>query len=74
LKYIIKAHLSTRRRDDLLEQLAAWQHEMSTVVPSRATGIIPQVRRAEELPRLRPLKVAPADLALRYPVMVGPTG
>jgi len=61
-------------RDDLLEQLAAWQREMNTVVPSRATGIIPQVRRAEELPRLRALKVAPADLALRYPVMVCPTG
>ncbi len=34
------------------------------------TGIIPAVRRAEERPRLRPLKVAPADLALRVPVVV----
>ena len=29
---------------------------------------------AEERPRLRSLKVAPADLALRIPVIVGPTG
>jgi len=43
-------------RADLLEQLAAWQHEVNTVVPSRATGVIPKVRRAEELPRLRALK------------------
>jgi hypothetical protein len=28
----------------------------------------------EERPRLRPLKVAPADLALRIPITVGPTG
>ena len=28
----------------------------------------------EERPRLRPLKVAPAELALRIPIMVGPTG
>jgi hypothetical protein len=28
---------------------------------------------AEERPRLRPLKVAPADLALRGPIVVGPT-
>jgi hypothetical protein len=35
--------------------------------------VIPSVRLAEEQPRLRPLKVAPADLALRVPVVVGPT-
>ena len=28
----------------------------------------------EERSRLRPIKVAPADLALRIPVSVGPTG
>ena len=41
--------------------------------PSRATGVIPAVRLEEERPRLRPLKIAPADLALRVPVVVGPT-
>jgi hypothetical protein len=35
--------------------------------------VIPAERLAEEQPRLRPLKVAPADLALRFPVYVGPT-
>jgi len=59
---------------DLLEQLAAWKVEVNTKVPSRATGVVPALRRAEELPRLRPLKVTREDLALRYPVMVGPTG
>jgi hypothetical protein len=28
----------------------------------------------EERPRLRPLKVVPAELALRIPITVGPTG
>jgi hypothetical protein len=32
------------------------------------------VRMAEERARLRPLKIAPADLALRIPVSVSPTG
>jgi hypothetical protein len=31
------------------------------------------VRRAEEQPRLRPLKVSPAALALRLPIIVGAT-
>ena len=61
-------------RDELLEQLAAWQREVNTAVASRATGVIPEIRRTEELSRLRPLKVAPAQLALRIPVLVGPTG
>ena len=34
----------------------------------------PAVRMTEERARLRPVKVAPADLALRIPVSVGPTG
>jgi hypothetical protein len=46
---------------------------VNTQRPSRATGVIPAVRLAEERSRLRPLKVAPADLALRVPVVVGPT-
>lgn len=61
-------------RADLIEQLSAWQREVNTALPSRATGVIPETRRAEELPRLRPLKVTSAELALRFPVLVGPTG
>jgi hypothetical protein len=53
---------------DLQAQLAEWHREVNTARASRATGIIPAVRLAEEQPRLRPLKIAPADLALRVPV------
>ena len=61
-------------REDLERQLREWLVEANTVRPSRATGVAPAVRMAEERARLRPLKVAPADLALRIPVSVGPTG
>lgn len=60
--------------EDLRTQLQEWLVEVNTQRPSRATGLIPAVRRAEELARLRPLKVSPHDLALRIPVVVGPTG
>ena len=59
---------------DLRSQLEEWLVEVNTRVASRATGVIPAIRLAEERARLRPLKVAPADLALRVPVYVGPTG
>jgi len=58
---------------DLLAQLAAWHDEVNTQVPSRATGVTPAARMAEERARLRPIKVAPAELALRIPVSVSPT-
>jgi transposase len=58
---------------DLLAQLAEWRTEANTERPCRATTVIPAVRLEEERPRLRPLKVAPVDLALRVPVIVGPT-
>ena len=60
--------------EDLRTQLSEWLVEVNTQRPSRATGIIPAARRAEELPRLRPLKVTPDELALRLPIVVGPTG
>jgi transposase len=58
---------------DLRSQLAAWLVEVNTQTPSRATGVIPETRRQEELPRLRPVKVFPETLALRIPAFVGPT-
>ncbi|MGE3957740.1 MAG: IS21 family transposase [Vicinamibacterales bacterium] len=61
-------------REDLERQLREWLTEANTVRPSRATGVPPAARIVEERARLRPLKVAPADLALRIPVSVGPTG
>lgn len=59
---------------DLLQQLAEWRTEVNTQRPCRATTVIPVVRLEEERPRLRPLKVALADLAVRVPIVVGPTG
>ncbi|HEU4353988.1 MAG TPA: IS21 family transposase [Actinomycetota bacterium] len=61
-------------RADLVAQLADWHREVNDERPCRATGAIPAVRLGEELPRLRPLKVLPENLALRIPVYVGPTG
>jgi transposase len=58
--------------EDLDAQLAAWRLEVNVDRPCRATGVPPAVRLAEERPRLRPLKIAPADLALRVPVVVSP--
>lgn len=58
---------------DLRAQLAAWHVEVNTETPSRATKVIPETRRREELARLRPIKVFPEDLALRIPIYVGPT-
>lgn len=58
---------------DLRAQLAAWHVEVNTKTPSRATGVIPETRRQEELARLRPIKVCPEKLALRIPIFVGPT-
>jgi transposase len=59
---------------DLLAQLAVWLEEANTKTVSRATGVTPAARMAEERARLRPLKVAPSELALRIPVSAGPTG
>jgi transposase len=59
---------------DLLAQLTAWLEEVNTRTVSRATGVTPATRMAEERPRLRPVRVAPENLALRIPVSAGPTG
>lgn len=59
---------------DMEQQRQEWERDVNEQRPCRATGIIPAVRLAEEAPRLRRLKVQPADLALRIPIFVGPTG
>jgi transposase len=61
-------------RDDVLTQLPEWLHEGNERRPSRATEETPLARMAAERERLRPLAVAPGDYALRFPVVVGPTG
>ena len=60
--------------EDMIQQLGAWHLEVNEQRPSRATGVIPHVRLAEERLRLRPLAVPAAEYALRFPVVVGPTG
>ena len=61
-------------RADLERQLREWLAEANTVRPSRATGVSPAARIDDERARLRPLKIAPTDLALRIPVSVSPMG
>jgi len=60
-------------RADLEAQLTAWHHEANHTRPCRATGVPPAARLAAEQARLRPLPIAPADYALRFPIVVGPT-
>jgi hypothetical protein len=66
-------HRKFQDEGDLEAQLAVWHVEVNTKTPSRATGVIPEIRRQEELVRLRPIKVFPETLALRFPIFVGPT-
>jgi transposase len=76
VKWVKGSFFKQRRfidRPDLVAQLAEWLQEVNTKRPSRATGVIPAERLAEERPRLRALRVAPTELALRLPVTVGPT-
>jgi transposase len=61
-------------RADLEAQLAGWLIEVNTVRPSRATGVPPAARLGAERERLRELPIPPAQYALRFSVMVGPTG
>jgi transposase len=60
--------------EDLVRQLGEWHVEVNTRRPSRATGVVPSERLAEEKSRLRPLRIQPEELALRLPVVVGVTG
>jgi len=55
---------------DLAEQLKAWEHEVNEERPSRATGVTPRARMADEGPRLRPLKLSPQTFAVKLPVVV----
>jgi transposase len=60
--------------EDLRRQLDEWIVEVNTRIVCRATGEIPMARMDKERARLRPLRTTPDSLALRFPVMVGPTG
>jgi transposase len=58
---------------DLPRQMVEWLTAANEERPSRATGTIPAERLAVERRRMKPLAVAPAEYALRFPVQVGPT-
>lgn len=60
-------------RADMLAQLEAWLVTVNTKTPSRATGVIPETRRREELHRLRPNQLVPETFALRFPIVVSPS-
>ena len=58
---------------DLHRQLAEWLGETNGTRPSRATSVPPSARIAEERARFRAPRTTPDQLALRFPVSVGPT-
>ena len=75
--FVKRAFFAARRfqdvTTDLPQQLTEWLTYANTVRPSRAIGVPPHARLADEQARLRPLAVAPADYGLHVPVTVGPT-
>ena len=75
--WVKKSFFRARRfadlENDLPRQLIEWLTAVNDERPSRATGVIPAERLAVELQRMKPLAVAPAQYALRFPVQVGPT-
>jgi hypothetical protein len=57
---------------DVAHQLGEWLHETNSRPQGEVAGKAPVILLAEERQRLRPLKVQPHELALRFPVLVGP--
>jgi hypothetical protein len=57
---------------DIDRQLGEWLRDLNTRTPGELSGKTPAILLAEERQRLRALKVDPRDLALRFPVVVGP--
>lgn len=55
-----------RDREDMLEKLEEWHVRVNDERPCRATGEIPRVRHASELPRLRALEIPDGGFRLRY--------
>ena len=57
---------------DVAAQLADWLRDYNAEPQNEVFGKAPTILLAEERQRLRPLKIALRDLALRFPVLVGP--
>jgi transposase len=57
---------------DASRRLADWLREHNSLPQTEASGKTSVILLTEERQRLRPLKIDPRDLALRFPVLVGP--
>lgn len=57
---------------DMERQLSEWLREQNTRTPTELSGKTAAILLAEERQRLRPLRVDPNEIALRFPVVVGP--
>jgi hypothetical protein len=57
---------------DVERQLADWLREHNTRTTTEFSGKTPALLLAEERQRLRSLRLDPVDVALRFPVVVGP--
>jgi hypothetical protein len=57
---------------DVASQLVEWLRDYNADPQNEVFGKAPTILLAEERQRLRPLKIALRDLALRFPVLVGP--
>lgn len=71
--WVKKSFFTCRRfhdRADLECQLTDWLRTVNTERPSRATGVIPAARLAEERARLRPLPIPARRYALKKAVVV----
>ena len=57
---------------DMERQLSEWLREQNTRMPTELSGKTAAILLAEERQRLRPLRIDARDVALRFPVVVGP--
>lgn len=57
---------------DVARRLEEWLGDQNAREQSEISGKAPAILLAEERQRLRPIKVQPHELALRFPVLVGP--
>jgi hypothetical protein len=57
---------------DMESRLGDWLRDLNTRPTDEINGKTPAILLAEERQRLRPLKVDPGSLGLRFPIVVGP--
>ena len=61
-----------RDEGDIEQSLQVWLDKMNDLSTPELGGKTPGVLLAEERQRLRPLRLAPEDFALRFPIVVSP--